>query len=169
LRAQPLFVVSFSPVSPEAYAKAAMAAMAAAAPPPMFTPFTGAPRFAAAPAAPAPAYAPSHTLRRAGAPRSDAPALRCGACAERLSLRELCLARATGRDASSGVERQQLLFHLRCAAQAAWAAELALQPLLREHHARPPAGEAPLTERELAAVYEELGSDEKRARQRRPG
>jgi hypothetical protein len=195
LCAQPLFVVTFAAVTAEAYMKAITAAsnmppprglnaaalaammglagglMAAPAPaPPVFIPFAGAPRFAAAPPAPAPAYAPSHALRRVGAPSSGAPAAQCGAaCGARFSLRELCLARSTGRDGSSGVERPLLLFHLCCAAAAPWAAQLALQPLLREHHARPPAGDAPLSERELAAVYEELGSDEKRARRRQPG
>jgi hypothetical protein len=69
------------------------------------------------------------------------------------------------------------LFHLRCAATATWAAEVPLQPLLHDYKAAASAMAAfaplnarvqavPLTERELAIIYEELGSDERRAKRR---
>ena len=70
------------------------------------------------------------------------------------------------------------LFHLRCAATATWAADVPLQPLLRDYAAaaavssKPAyaplarAQAVPLTERELAIIYEELGSDERRAKRR---
>ena len=79
-----------------------------------------------------------------------------------------------------GAPQQLDLYHLRCAATAAWAPEVPLQPLLRDYAAAsgaqqaPPgfapvaarAHTAPLTERELAVIYEELGSDERRAMRR---
>ena len=170
LRHQPLFVVTFAAMAaagmPAALATAAMGGLVPPRlpPPRMFMPFTGTPRFAAPAAAPPPAYAPVYALRRAGAAHIAAPALQCGACAARLATGTLCVARSVGRD-----DAGRQLFHLRCAAGAPWAAQLPLQPMLRDHHARPPAGEAPLTERELATVYEELGSDAQRARRRTPG
>ena len=79
---------------------------------------------------------------------------------------------ALGRTADNAP--QQLgLFHLRCAATATWAAEVPLQPLLRDYAA---AAEgrgaqqnkaASLTERELAIIiYQELRGDERRAKRR---
>lgn len=156
----PLFVITFKP-NQEAMAAAMggiMAAAVAAAAggagfnaPPAFVPFSGAGNVLSAPA--------RHVLRRAAPSRLGAP-LRCSACAVALASAELALCRTGGADRVD-------TFHLRCAAAAQWAPDVPLQPLLRDYAARAEGGGAdatPLTDRELAVVYEELGSDERRAK-----
>ncbi len=186
--AQPLFVISFHSVDEKAVersiqqqtvlaAKAAMAGGAGGAmaalfgggagpfgpmlpPPPRFMPFSGGGRVLSAPSLrpPMPAAAPTrHALCRAAEPLQ-----RCGGCSAPLRRAELAISRA-----SDGA-RGPALFHLRCARGAPWAAELPLQALLQKHTARAQragdASDAALTERELAVVYDELGSDDKRRR-----
>jgi hypothetical protein len=179
LHTQPLFVISFAEPDQHAVMAAMMgggavgglppAALAALAklgfpkgPPPPAPPlvFQGTPHFAAGPIAPPRALAPSYSLRHAAAAAAGAPASRCGACAAQLAPRELAL----GRSAQQDTVARLVVFHLRCAVRAPWAAEFALQPLLRELRG------AALTAEELAEVYETLGSDEKRAlRQQQAG
>jgi hypothetical protein len=105
----------------------------------------------------APARAPAcATLRRAAA----AELARCASCTALLHRAELVVCRT-----ADGTQQ----FHLRCAAAAAWAAELELPPMLRDFVAKSGmAGTAALTELELALIYEELGSDERRAKRHKP-
>ena len=187
--AQPLFVISFHSVDEKAVERsiqqqtvlAAQAAMAGGGggamaalfgggaglfgppmlpPAPRFMPFSGGGRMLSAPSLrpPMQAAAPTrHALCRAAEPLP-----RCGGCSVALRRAELAISRVA--DGARG----PALFHLRCAREASWAAELPLQALLQEHTARAQragdASDAPLTERELAVVYEELGSDAKRRR-----
>ena len=133
-----------------------------------FMPFSGGGRMLSAPV--------RHTLRRAAPAAPGAQPQLCRTCAAALRGGELALGRT-----ADGAPQQLDLFHLRCAAMATWAAEVPLQPLLRDYAAAangaqqaPPgfapmaarAQTAPLTERELAIIYEELGSDERRAKRR---
>ena len=177
---QPLFVITFQNVKPQDMMAAINAQMGAAGgaaaapgpfwgmpPAPTFTPFSGGGRMLSAPV--------RHTLRRAAPAAPGAPPQLCRTCAAALRGGELALGRT-----ADGAPQQLDLYHLRCAATAAWAAEVPLQPLLRDYAAAsgaqqaPPgfapvaarAHTAPLTERELAIIYEELGSDERRAMRR---
>ena len=102
----------------------------------------------------------SHVLRRATPTLPDAPLRRCAACAAPMQRGELALGR-TGTDAAGAAKLD--LHHLRCAAKAAWAFQASLQPMLKEYARRVQRGAPPLTDRELAVIYEELGSDERRA------
>jgi len=164
----PLFVITFKP-NQEAMAAAMggiMAAAVAAAAggagfnaPPAFVPFSGAGNVLSAPAGRVLSAPARHVLRRAAPSRLGAP-LRCSACAVALASAELALCRTGDADRVDA-------FNLRCAAAAQWASDVPLQPLLRDYAARAEGGGAdatPLTDRELAVVYEELGSDERRAK-----
>ena len=180
--AQPLFVITFNNPDPHEMMMGAMTALmpggAATAPGPfwnlpprpVFAPFTGGGRMLSAPA--------RHTLRRAAPAAPGMPPQYCRACAAALRGGELSLCRS-----ADGAPHLIDAFHLRCAAAAAWAAEVPLQPLLRDYAAAASAQQkagssmsfsgglaraqaAPLTERELAVIYEELGSDERRAKRR---
>lgn len=102
----------------------------------------------------------NHVLRRAAPTLPDAPPRRCAACAAPLSRSELALGR-TGTDAVGAAKLD--LHHLRCAAKAPWAFQASLQPMLREYARRAQRGAPPLTDRELAVIYEDFGSDERRA------
>ena len=119
--------------------------------------------FSGGPSAGMPYVPPAnHVLRRATPTLPDAPPRRCAACTAPLSRSELALGR-TGTDATGAAKLD--LHHLRCAgpAKAPWAFQASLQPMLREYAKRAQRGAPPLTDRELAVIYEEFGSDERRA------
>ena len=90
-----------------------------------------------------------HVLRRMRA-------MTCFACSAPLARDDVALART-----AAGASRTDV-YHLRCAAAAHFAAELQLQPMLRECATRSGAS-GPLSERDLARIYDELGSDARRA------
>ena len=104
---------------------------------------------------------PNHVLRRVAQVAGGAgPPPTCCSCAATLQHADLAVARTF-----PGSSRHDL-YHLRCAAGAHFASEMQLQAMLQECASRSYDGASyadALGERDLAAVYEELGSDARRA------
>jgi hypothetical protein len=180
---QPLFVVTVEapphmlppPLPPLLGLRARMlssASGAAAAPMPM-PPLLRGMRLPSSrpPAAPPPA----HALRRARAPAPGAPPPRCGGCGAPLAHRELSLARASSPSGAGDTNRHAAaaalatprlaFFHLRCAALAPWARDVAPLPALLAERAAAEAlkssaaakRRAEVSAEELRALHAALG------------
>jgi hypothetical protein len=109
-----------------------------------------------------PKQPPSHVLRRVEqVSGGTGPPPACCSCAARLQRADLAVARTF-----PGCSRHDL-YHLRCAAAAHFAGEMQLQAMLQECAARSYDSASydadALGERDLAQLYDERGSDARRA------